>query len=211
MSPPCENRPERSKPKSKHALKTTPVQIQEAQLIKEEKAAAKREEKRVKEERGAARKEKLRVEEERLRKMQEEAEAWRRRDQDVEWRRKEWVRMGVERDEREKMSAGKWQVAAKEFSDDETGKVPFPIPKLGTQACKRDGCVMGEKLGVCHHDVERVLMEGNGVYDVVYLKKERLKWHPDRFPGRGDVQIMAQEMFQIIQRLIDGPGSPGMA
>jgi hypothetical protein len=142
--------------------------------------------------------------------MKEEAEAWRKRDADAEWRRKEWVRMDVSRDERERNEGRKWHKATKDFLDDETGKVPFPIPWKGKEGCKKGGCVRGELMGVCCHDVERVLREGAGVvYDEGYLRKERLRWHPDRFTGRGDVQVMAQEMFQMIQRLIDGPGRPG--
>jgi hypothetical protein len=40
--------------------------------------------------------------------------------------------------------------------------------------------------------------------DEAHLKKERLRWHPDKFSGAGQNQAKAQEMFQLIQRLIDG-------
>jgi hypothetical protein len=44
---------------------------------------------------------------------------------------------------------------------------------------------------------------GSGVYDDKWLKKERLRWHPDKFPGREEVNAMAQEIFQMLQKLID--------
>jgi hypothetical protein len=130
------------------------------------------------------------------------AEEQKRKDADTERRREEWVRISRERDEREKLKGKGWHKDAQKFLDDETGTVPFPKPF--TRGCTRtDPCVRGEMLGVCHHDVEHVLRNARE-YGDVYLK-ERLRWHPDKFSGRGDVQIMAQEMFQMIQRLIDGP------
>jgi len=41
-------------------------------------------------------------------------------------------------------------------------------------------------------------------YSVAWLKRERLRWHPDRFSNRVESRLLAQEMFQLIQRLIDG-------
>lgn len=60
------------------------------------------------------------------------------------------------------------------------------------------GCVCAERLRVCQHDVAW-LLEG------VDLKKERLKWHPDKYPGRKETMVLlAQEMFQLVQKLVDG-------
>jgi len=94
-----------------------------------------------------------------------------------------------------------------EFFADKTGEkgIEFPWPKK--YGCSKKGCVVGERLGVCHHEVERMLMGmGNegGEYGEEWLKKERLRWHPDRFTGRGETQELCKEMFQILQRLIDG-------
>jgi hypothetical protein len=47
-------------------------------------------------------------------------------------------------------------------------------------------------------------MVGSGYYSKDWLKKERLKWHPDKFHGMGEIQDMAAEMFVLNQRLIDG-------
>jgi hypothetical protein len=44
---------------------------------------------------------------------------------------------------------------------------------------------------------------GSGVYDIAWLKKERVRWHPDKFPGQEAVGALAQEMFQMLQMLID--------
>ena len=111
--------------------------------------------------------------------------------------------MGIERDNREELKGKDWHRVAQKFLDDETGTVPFPKPF--TLGCTRaDPCVRGEMLNICHHDVEHVLKQVED-YGDAYLKKERLRWHPDKFSGRGNVQVMAQEMFQMIQRLIDGP------
>jgi hypothetical protein len=47
-------------------------------------------------------------------------------------------------------------------------------------------------------------MLGSGCYSRDWLKKERLKWHPDKFHGMEETQDMAAEMFLLIHRLIDG-------
>lgn len=77
------------------------------------------------------------------------------------------------------------------------------FPRLKKHGCARNNCVRGEILGVCHHEVEMTL-RGSGVFDEKMMKKERLRWHPDRWTGKGDLQIKANELFQLIQRIIDG-------
>ena len=44
-----------------------------------------------------------------------------------------------------------------------------------------------DKITACHHDLEKML-KGSGGYNVEWLKKERMRWHPDKFPGQGEVQ-----------------------
>jgi hypothetical protein len=78
---------------------------------------------------------------------------------------------------------------------------PFPRPPVYT--CYKNHCVKGEKLGRCHHCIEQ-LLRGSGEYSEQYLKTERLRWHPDKFSSRQEHLSEAQEMFQMIQRLIDG-------
>ncbi|QSZ30623.1 hypothetical protein DSL72_000180 [Monilinia vaccinii-corymbosi] len=80
-----------------------------------------------------------------------------------------------------------------------------PFPKIRRYGCQRANCVKGEVLGVCHHDVE-VTLRGSGCFDEKMVKKERLKWHPDRWTGKGELQKMSNELFQLIQRIIDGDG-----
>lgn len=96
---------------------------------------------------------------------------------------------------------------AQEFLHDETGSLPFP--KFFTLGCMRgsraDPCLRGEMLNICQHDVEGVLKQVDG-YGDANLKRERLKWHPDRSPGSAAVQVLTQERFQLIQRLIDNHG-----
>lgn len=60
----------------------------------------------------------------------------------------------------------------------------------------------GERLDFCHHQLKKFLM-GSGVYDTAWLKKERVRWHPDKFPGQEAVGALAQEMFQMLQMLVD--------
>ncbi|KAE9379540.1 hypothetical protein N431DRAFT_553721 [Stipitochalara longipes BDJ] len=78
----------------------------------------------------------------------------------------------------------------------------FPIPR-DFKPCHAKGCIRGDKLGFCHHQLKALLM-GSGELKLVWLKRERLRWHPDKFPGREEVSTLAQEMFQMLQRLIDG-------
>ncbi|KAF7897058.1 hypothetical protein EAF00_005286 [Botryotinia globosa] len=77
------------------------------------------------------------------------------------------------------------------------------FPRLKKHGCARNNCVRGEILELCHHEVEMTL-RGSGVFDEKMMKKERLRWHPDRWTGKGDLQIKASELFQLIQRIIDG-------
>ncbi|PMD20418.1 hypothetical protein NA56DRAFT_180848 [Hyaloscypha hepaticicola] len=79
----------------------------------------------------------------------------------------------------------------------------FPRPQ-GLKKCKEKGakCVKGERLGFCNHQLKEFLM-GSGVYDTARLKKEKVRWHPDKFPGRDAVGALAQELFQMLQMLID--------
>ncbi|TGO59672.1 hypothetical protein BCON_0042g00400 [Botryotinia convoluta] len=77
------------------------------------------------------------------------------------------------------------------------------FPRLKKHGCARNNCVQGEILGVCHHEVEMTL-RGSGAFDEKMMKKERLRWHPDRWTGKGDLQTKANELFQLIQRIIDG-------
>lgn len=53
------------------------------------------------------------------------------------------------------------------------------------------------------------LLRASGEYNVGWLRKERLAWHPDRFARRCDegsrevLVGMATEMFEIYDELID--------
>jgi hypothetical protein len=88
------------------------------------------------------------------------------------------------------------------FANPEAGVEQFPTPK-GFRTCWAKVCVKSENLGFCHHQLRELLKESDE-YEVAWLKKERLRWQPDKFLGREEVQALAQEMFQVMQRLIDG-------
>jgi len=91
-----------------------------------------------------------------------------------------------------------WNEACELFFAGKEGKTPFPQPP-SSKGCRKSKCVRGEILGVCHHEIQGLLL-----LDKPSLKKERLRFHPDKFPGGGQTQVKAQEMFQLIQRIIDG-------
>jgi hypothetical protein len=91
-----------------------------------------------------------------------------------------------------------WTKACNLFFADKEGKTPFPQPP-SSKGCRKSKCVGGEILGVCNHEIGGLLL-----LDKAHLRKERLRWHPDKFSGAGQNQAKAQEMFQLIQRLIDG-------
>lgn len=85
------------------------------------------------------------------------------------------------------------------------------FPSIAAQDCGFGGrdCLKGEKMRICQHDLLRVL-KGSGVQVegeqwVERLKRERLRWHPDKFSGKMGKQWEdeAKEMFQMIQVLIE--------
>ncbi|ESZ96896.1 hypothetical protein SBOR_2690 [Sclerotinia borealis F-4128] len=92
-----------------------------------------------------------------------------------------------------------FSTSAADFIKDNTK----PFPKLKKHGCERNNCVNGNVLGVCHHEVEATL-RGSGCFDEKSVKKERLRWHPDRWTGKGQLQVMSNELFQLIQRIVDG-------
>lgn len=59
------------------------------------------------------------------------------------------------------------------------------------------------KLKLCHHELERTL-RGSGSYSEAWLKKERLRWHPDKFATKGNGPELGGEMFKLIQKLLEG-------
>ncbi|KAF4619106.1 hypothetical protein G7Y89_g14742 [Cudoniella acicularis] len=94
-----------------------------------------------------------------------------------------------------------WEKECEEFFKETPGS-EFLLPPKARRAYVERKCIKGDKLKVCHHDLERTLMEtaGNG-YGVAWLKQERLRWHPDKFSGDkfpAGTQDRAQEMFQLV-------------
>lgn len=99
-----------------------------------------------------------------------------------------------------------WSQACVKFFIDTTNTTPFPRLRVKEGGCVgRRGCIKGKKLDVCVHGVERVL-KGSGMFGteawMTWLKRERVRWHPDKFVGRGEVQDMAAEMFQLVQAVV---------
>ncbi|KAG4427931.1 hypothetical protein IFR05_016587 [Cadophora sp. M221] len=106
-----------------------------------------------------------------------------------------------------------WSRACDKFFSDKSGTTSFPNPApflpKGAK-CREKTCVRGEELGVCHHEL-RSLFKGNERFALSWLKRERLRWHPDRFAGRigrgedkREARELAKEMFRLVQRLVDG-------
>ncbi|EPE35723.1 hypothetical protein GLAREA_05060 [Glarea lozoyensis ATCC 20868] len=87
-----------------------------------------------------------------------------------------------------------FHLSCKKFFDN-TKKEDFPIPPRTGMSCPRKGCVRGNDLNVCHHDIQR-LFKGQD------LLRERLRWHPDRFQSGTHNQELAKEMFQLLQVII---------
>ncbi len=77
------------------------------------------------------------------------------------------------------------------------------FPKPPSYGCHRKDCMYAEQLGICHHELE-LCLRGSGRYSVEWLKKERALWHPDKFATKGDAPLLADEMFKLFQRLIEG-------
>lgn len=82
-----------------------------------------------------------------------------------------------------------------------TDPAKFPRPGRRGATCTARRCMRGEKLGVCVHQVEAVFRQ-NGQYSRDWLKRERLRWHPDKFSARPEIAALAQELFQMFQHLI---------
>lgn len=82
-----------------------------------------------------------------------------------------------------------------------------PFPTFKNFGCAKTGCLKGETIGCCHHDLEKVL-RGSGQFSEKWLKKERHQWHPDKFPGTCERMVGARErageVFKLCQKLLDG-------
>lgn len=104
-----------------------------------------------------------------------------------------------------------WNKACKLFFDPKARvgrRLKFPFIKGEKCDYGSRDCVRAEKLGICHHDVLRV-MKGSKIHIegelwVQRLKNERLRWHPDKFSQAMGKKFEneAKEMFQMIQRIL---------
>jgi hypothetical protein len=95
-----------------------------------------------------------------------------------------------------------WSQACTQFF---AGASDTPFPQFMDAECKHTGCcccVKCEILNTCIHLLEATL-RGSGQYSEAWLKKERLRWHPDRFSARIEFQEQAQELFKMMQGLLD--------
>ena len=81
---------------------------------------------------------------------------------------------------------------------------PEVFPPFGSYSCGKERCTKYENLAVCGHNVEKTF-RGSGQYSEEFLQQQRRTWHPDKFSGRGSVQVKAKELFQIIGNLKWGP------
>lgn len=85
-------------------------------------------------------------------------------------------------------------------------ETPEPV-----EVCKDRGCASRrqelDSIGTCKHDVESIL-RGSGQYNIAFLRKERLRWHPDKFArscdpsARQELAAKATQMYAIMEELI---------
>ena len=87
----------------------------------------------------------------------------------------------------------------------------FPHLPVRVCICVEVSCTLRKVdsgLLACHHDVER-LLRASGMYNLAWLRKERIPWHPDRFGLRCDpdfrkeLKRKATEMYAIFETLIE--------
>lgn len=89
----------------------------------------------------------------------------------------------------------------------------FPaLHKYVLQSCSKEMCGPArqdtKQLGICIHEL-RALMDGSGEYSPELLRRERVKWHPDRFvrycdPAYREVlREKAQMMFVLFGVLLE--------
>lgn len=80
------------------------------------------------------------------------------------------------------------------------------FPTMASLPCLCDKCVRGEKLGICQHDVERVLSGGGTWKWKEMLKRERGMWTRYWFWARGlkweRWEVEAREMWGLISALV---------
>ena len=80
--------------------------------------------------------------------------------------------------------------------------IAFITPPEPAAVCKEVSCELRKKengsIGTCRHEVKSVL-QGSGNYIAAYLKKERLRWHPDKFAGKCDDDLRAEIMAKAAQ------------
>lgn len=80
------------------------------------------------------------------------------------------------------------------------------FPKIKTECKDRtkdsSGCVVAEKLGICHHQLEFTL-RGCGHFTERWNKAQMVQWHPDKWVGKGELVGKVQEMFQLHQAILE--------
>jgi hypothetical protein len=86
------------------------------------------------------------------------------------------------------------------------GKCFINFPAIEKSKCYVYECKAVKTLGVCRHNVEKTF-RGSGVYSPDFLAQQVKLWHPGNFLGNGtdDRVEMAQEFFELLQSLSDGP------
>lgn len=86
----------------------------------------------------------------------------------------------------------------------------FPAPPLAACVCNEAGCkawkTEADNLGICKHDLA-TLLRHDAEYSYVWLKKERLLWHPDKFAGvasdlKAEFERKGKHMFATFGELL---------
>ena len=86
----------------------------------------------------------------------------------------------------------------------------FPDPlSYGCEnlGARRNGCLKGDYLQACHHDLERML-RGSGQYGHDFLRRLTHQFHPDKFSAcpeevRAEMKRKAKDTFQMLRRLVE--------
>lgn len=90
-------------------------------------------------------------------------------------------------------------------------RTSFKHPPQSMCKCREVACLTYKEaensLGACKHDME-ALFRGSDCYSLAWLRKERLRWHPDKFVTRCDsiykqeLLKKATQMYAIYEELI---------
>jgi hypothetical protein len=135
------------------------------------------------------------------------AEARRRWDQDQVQKRAEESRTARQA----QTSYAQWTKQCDEYFACKAPRTTFKHPPQSVCRCREVFCMQRKNIegavGACKHDLE-ALLRGSGEYSLAWLRRERLRWHPDKFGQRCDsifrpeLTKKATQMYALFEELI---------